>query len=124
MLPCTGCTGPCQLNGIGVDGLIQNGYIIIPASDWSSYGTVCCDGDQEICYKICPPLNSKYCHLTNNNQWKLVDYQRQLVDCTEIFIAQYTVLRSKLISVGILFSSFNCSNDCAWWNCVGEGGGS
>jgi len=63
MLPCTGCTGRCLVNSMDVNGLVQDGNIIIPASDWSSYGTVYCEGDQDVCYKICPPKHSKCCPL-------------------------------------------------------------
>ncbi|XP_065896233.1 uncharacterized protein [Dysidea avara] len=58
-LPCHDCTDICKVNGVHVDGLVQDGNVIIPANDWSSYGTICCSGDQETCYQICPPLNER-----------------------------------------------------------------
>jgi len=60
-LPCASCTNSCKVNGNDVDGLVQDGNIIVPANKWSSYGTTCCNSDhQEICYLICPPLNGMY----------------------------------------------------------------
>ncbi|XP_065888193.1 uncharacterized protein [Dysidea avara] len=58
-LPCHDCTDICKVNGIHVDGLVQDGNVIIPANDWSIYGTICCSGGQETCYQICPPLKDR-----------------------------------------------------------------